>query len=244
MYSLLRRKEGAVVVRSMYQSGDYLEQNPAWHTEDSPWKARQILKLIKKHQLKPRTVCEVGCGAGEILNQLYNLYSDTEFHGYEVSPQAYELARSREKPRLHFHLKDLVQENARFDLLLAIDVFEHVEDYRGFLRQLRSKAPYVLFHIPLDLSANTVVRESKLLFTRNKVGHLHHFTKGTALATLRETGYEVIDYLFTAGSIELKSDTLKGKLANLPRRFAAMVNISLASKLLGGFSLLVLAKSQ
>ena len=51
----------------MYTSGEYLEKNPHWHAADSPWKAGQILKMIQKNGLHPATVCEVGCGAGEIL---------------------------------------------------------------------------------------------------------------------------------------------------------------------------------
>lgn len=228
----------------MYHSGDYLEQNPTWHVQDSPWKAQQVLKLIEKHRLEPRTVCEVGCGAGEILNQLHNLLpSNTEFYGYEISSQAYELACRREKPRLRFYLKDLLQENAHFDLLLVIDVFEHVEDYMGFLKQLSSKASYALFHIPLELSVATVVRGHPLLTTRNNVGHLHYFTKGTALATLQDTGYEVIDYIYTGSGVELNRGTWKHKLARWPRGLAASISTSLTSKFLGGFSLLVLTKS-
>lgn len=227
----------------LYRDGSYLERHPTWHIEDSPWKARQVLKLLDKHRLKPRTVSEIGCGAGEILNQLHSLLPDyTEFHGYEISPQAYELACRREKPRLHFHLKDLTQENVRFDLLLMIDVFEHVEDYLGFLRCCRSKGSYVVFHIPLDLSVRTIMSEHVLLLRRNKSGHLHYFTQKTALATLRDTGYEVVDYIYTAGAVELSGGSLKRKLARLLRRLLSMTSEPLSSKLLGGFSLLVLTR--
>lgn len=221
---------------SIYQSGEYLHRHPTWDVEDSPWKARKIFELLQMYRLEPISVCEIGCGAGEILNQLYKLMpSDTEFHGYEISPQAYELAQHREKSRLHHYLKDLTQENILFDLLLVIDIFEHVDDYMGFLRQLRPKANYTLFHIPLDLSAQTVIRGHSLLHARSNVGHLHYFTKETALATLLDTGYEVIGYRFTAGSVELDKGPLKRKLAKLPRSLVASTSKPLAAKLLGGF---------
>ena len=51
-----------------------------------------------------------------------------------------------------------------FDLLLMLDVFEHVEDYIGLLRAVRSKAKQKLFHIPLDLSVQSVLRRDGLLF--------------------------------------------------------------------------------
>jgi len=54
---------------------------------------RQILKLIDKHRLEPRTICEVGCGAAEVLDRLQSrLPVDAEFCGCEISPQALRLA--------------------------------------------------------------------------------------------------------------------------------------------------------
>lgn len=83
----------------------------------------------------------------------------------------------------YFH-KDLLDESeSGFDVVMAIDVFEHVEDFFGFLRSLREKGTYKIFHIPLDLSVQWVLRSSPLIKQRLSVGHIHHFTKETALAT-------------------------------------------------------------
>ena len=116
---------------SMYQTGAYVERNPTYHVEDSAWKADQILRMLEKHDLRPRSICEVGCGAGEILKQLQSrLTAATQFVGYEISPQAYALCRERENERLRFFCEDLLAtETVAFDLLLCLDVFEHVEDY-------------------------------------------------------------------------------------------------------------------
>lgn len=54
----------------IYTDGKYLQENPTWHLEDSPWKAEHILRMMQKNQLMPRSICEVGCGAGGILQQL------------------------------------------------------------------------------------------------------------------------------------------------------------------------------
>ena len=53
-----------------YTTGSYLESNPDWHVEDSAWKAEQVQAMLDRHSIAPRTVCEVGCGAGEVLRQL------------------------------------------------------------------------------------------------------------------------------------------------------------------------------
>jgi len=228
---------------SIYETGEYHDLNPQWHVEDSAWKALQVLKMLDKHDLRPSTVAEAGCGAGEILRQLQlALPQETRFSGYDVSPQAIDHARGRENAGLKFYLEDLAAQDVYFDLLLVIDVFEHVDDYLGFLRRLASKATQMIFHIPLDLSAQTVFREQSLLKTRREVGHLHYFTEGTALATLQDTGYEIDDYFFTARAVELRGGGAARTLARLPRRLVAMLSPGLASKVLGGFSLLVLAR--
>ena len=57
----------------LYLSGKYSEKNPTYHIEHSPFKAQQILKMVNKHGLHPGSVCDVGCGAGEVLRQLLEL---------------------------------------------------------------------------------------------------------------------------------------------------------------------------
>lgn len=228
----------------MYQSGEYLDKNPRWHAADSPWKAAQILKMIRRQNLNPATVCEVGCGAGEILNRLHAELPATDFFGYEVSPQAYEICSAKTKERLQFRLGDLLETEERFDLLLCIDVFEHVPDYLSFLERLRGRANRFIFHIPLDLSALSLLRPARLMKTRYGVGHLHMFTAETALAVLKDTGYETLDSFFTAGGLELEKNQkrLRTVLANLPRRVLGKFSPRLAARILGGYSLLVFAK--
>lgn len=228
----------------IYQDGTYFDNNPRWHEEDSPWKAKQILKMLKKNSLDPKTICEVGCGAGEILNQLSHMDGGSrEYFGYDISPQAFELCHRKARTNLSFKLMDLLKdEAAHFDVVMAIDVFEHVEDYFGFLRKLREKAEYKIFHIPLDLSVQTVLRAAPILMVRKKVGHIQYFTKETALETLRDTGYTIIDTFYTGGALELPNRGWKAGLLKIPRRMAFALHQDLAVRLLGGYSLLVLAK--
>ena len=228
----------------IYEDGTYLDNNPAWHEEDSPWKAKQIRNIIEKNALNPKKICEIGCGSGEILNQLSERYADgKEFFGYEISPQAFELCNKKSKTNLIFKLSDLFEDNVEyFDIVMAIDVFEHVEDYFGFLKKLKVRAEYKIFHIPLALSVQTVLRSSPIIKGRKSVGHIHYFTKETALETLKDTGYEIIDYFYTGGSSELPNRGWKANLLRIPRKLAFLINKDFTVRLLGGYSLLVLAK--
>ena len=225
------------------ENSEYLKKHPTWDVQDSPWKARQIIKMLNRNPISPKSIVEVGCGAGEILNQLHLMMNDKNiiFTGYDISGDAIKLAKPREKERLEFKHEDLLKANVTFDLLLMIDVFEHVDDYLGFLRACKSKSNYTIFHIPLDITVSAILR-NKLMAARESVGHLHYFIKETALATLVDSGYEIVDYFYTPGSLELPNKSVKTRLFGVPRKLFFTLNQDFAVKTLGGFSLLVLAK--
>lgn len=227
--------------KEIYFDKTYLKNNLTWHVEDSPWKAEQIQKMLLRNKIKAETICEIGCGAGEILVQLWQKNPSVSFYGYELSPQAFELCKTRENENVRYFNEDLLDENEHFELLLCIDVFEHVEDYIGFLKQLKQKAKNHIFHIPLDINVLSVLRNT-LMSARQSVGHLHYFTSETALATLKDSGYEVVDYFFTPSFDDLPSKTFKAKIARLPRKILYAISPRLMVTLLGGCSLLVLTK--
>lgn len=227
--------------KEIYLDKTYLDNNPTWHVEDSPWKAQQIQKMLSKHRLNFKRICEVGCGAGEILKQLSKKYPNTMFYGYELSPQAFELCKTRESEKLRYFMENLLDTEEHFDGLLCIDVFEHVEDYIGFLKQLKPKADFHVFHIPLDITVLSVLG-NRIMNARHSAGHLHYFTAETALATLKDSGYEIMDYFFTPSFDDLPSKTLKSKIIKLPRKILYAISPKLMVRLFGGCSLLVLTR--
>ena len=227
----------------MSSSKKYLESNPTWHVEDSPWKARQILKIITNNALPVESICEIGCGAGEILNSMQKTLNHSSFVGYEISEDAYMMCQKIKNKKIRFVLGDLLgtENKDYYNIALAIDVFEHVEDYFTFLRKLKKKADFKIFHIPLDLSVQTIARASPLLRAREKVGHLHYFSKETAIETLKDCGYTILDSFYTNGSLDVPKN-LKARLLNVPRRLLNMLHKGFSVRFLGGCSLMVLTR--
>jgi SAM-dependent methyltransferase len=235
---------GAIMkFEELYTSGEYLKQHPNWHVEESPWKAKQIMRMLKRHNITPQTICEVGCGVGEVLKQLQEVMDPTcSLWGYEISPQAFELSKSRANERLHFKLADIRQEkDTFFDLMLILDVHEHVEDYFSLLRDIQPKSTYKLIHLPLDLSVQALLRPKNLLGVRHAHGHIHYFNKDVALQMLNDVGYKVLDYFFAPRSIGL-ADSLPKKLLIPPRVLTFAIHKDLAVSILGGYSLIILAE--
>jgi hypothetical protein len=140
-----------------------------------------------------------------------------------------------------FRFGNLLAEDVHFDCALCIDVIEHVEDYIGFVRSLKQRATYKVFHIPLEVSISSVLRDA-VMAARAQVGHLHYFTRETALATLRDVGYEIIDECYTASFLDMPGRTVRENLARLPRKALYALSPDLLVKTIGGCSLLVLAK--
>jgi SAM-dependent methyltransferase len=187
---------------------------------------------------------EIGCGAGEILSQIRSAIPEaSRCEGWDVSPQAIALCRVRERAGLKFFQGDFLSSHeAEFDLVLCLDVFEHIADYLGFLCRLRSKGRRFVFHVPLDMSVQAIIRLSPIRKARAQLGHLHYFTKETALATLESAGYVIDEWSYSAGSLELPDQSVLQRLARIPRRLGLMTAPDLTVRVLGGCSLLVLAR--
>ena len=87
------------------------------------------------------------------------------------------------------------------------------------------------------------IMRNKMIDARKSVGHIHYYSKDTALASIADSGQEIIDYFYTAGAMKLgEKKKLRTNLMNIPRQMLYALNEDLTVKLLGGYSLLVLAK--
>jgi predicted TPR repeat methyltransferase len=235
-------------MEDLYTGDDYLHATGGtWHAEDAPWKAGQVLAMLDRHELFPRRVIEVGCGSGVVLDRIagHPRFADSEMQGFDVSARAIEIAGDLEpRSNLSFAHGDPLDGSANsYDLLLALDVFEHVPDYLGFLERCARLSTYKLYHVPLDLYVSSVMRNA-FIANRSAVGHLHYFTAETALATLADTGHEVIDVAYTDPLISLKREgrSWKRRLGNVPRRVFSRIDQPLTARIFGGYSLLVLTR--
>ena len=226
---------------NIYQDGSYSQNNPDWHGADAGWKAEQIARALKSASVSFNTCIEVGCGTGLVLENLAQKIPGKSYEGFDISPDAAAFWKARSK-NIAFHNINLLETQSTADVLLAIDVFEHVPDYMGFLRGLLKHASFFVFHVPLEMHVSGLLRDRQI-HSRKKVGHLHYFSHATALATLSDCGFELISCSLT----NLSQETVEGvsgktRAANLLRRSIQAVSPGLAVKLLGGYSLLAVCK--
>jgi SAM-dependent methyltransferase len=232
-------------IEERYTNGSYLASNPRWDREDAPWKAERVYGLLSSFQIAPTSVCEVGCGAGDVLVHLRRCLPQADCYGYDISPQAAAFWEDHKglAAGIHFQLGDFHMLNQRhYDVLLMLDVFEHVRDPFTFLERTRPFASYFVFHIPLDLSASAILRGG-LMAVRSTAGHIHHYTKDTALATLQDCGYHIMAWRYTGASLNAPNRSLKTRLAAIPRRVLFGINKEFGVRAVGGETLLALARA-
>jgi len=231
-------------MRDIYNNGEYLKNNPAWGEEDVAWKGGMIVDLLKKNKISFNTAIEVGCGMGGILRVMQSAFPQGLFSGYDISSAVIERAKQSENENLHFYNADFTNTvTAKVDLLLMIDVVEHVRDYYLFMESLKGKANRFIFHIPLDLSCRTVLKPHVSLQQRQSVGHIHYFTEEHVFWLLKDSGYKVIDFIYTKPLIDLeKPASFKNAVKKFLRNISFSVNQKLSVKLWGGYSLLIIAE--
>ena len=76
---------------------------------------------------------------------------------------------------------------------------------------------------------------------RRSAGHLHYFTKSTALALLSDTGYTILDSFYPTGGHFLPNKGWRTRLISPFRAVGGRVAPGLSAMLLGGASIMVLA---
>ncbi len=230
---------------NIYNNQTYKNNNPSWHEEDASFKAAKILSIITKNSISFDTVCEIGCGSGEILLQLMNkLPSSIHYQGIDISQDAIKIAKTKERNRLTFNLNEFseIKNERNFDLILVIDVIEHVENYFELLKEINHTSTYSIFHIPLDMSVWTLFREKMLIESKERVGHIHNFTEDFILSILTDYGFKIIDKIYTE-PID-KPTKWKEKLVGLIRKTLFKIHPKFCTKSIGGYSLLVLCENK
>lgn len=232
-------------VENRYINGDYFARNPTWDTEDSYWKCMYIKNILDSSSIHFQYVADVGCGAGNVSHMLASKFPSSSFHGYDISPQLPPFWKQHNPlQNLEYRLDDFLNSSTHYDLILLIDVLEHLRDPLTFLENIAPRTKYILFHLPLDLSAFTILRSKPLLSIRETVGHLHSYTRDLAHQTLIDSGLTILDSRYSKAWLRTSSHlSVRRLLALLPRYILSSLNQEISARLLGGETLFVLTST-
>jgi 2-polyprenyl-3-methyl-5-hydroxy-6-metoxy-1,4-benzoquinol methylase len=154
------------------------------------WSIKKINDIIDKTNIQDFCVLDIGCGSGAI-GQYLKERGLSDIHAVETDSKARDAVRDIYKS---IHEDLTFYQNQKFDLILLLDVLEHLLEPSIFLKKVfEIVKPGGVVLISLPNVAHWSVRFSLLFgnFNYTERGildrtHLHFFTRKTALALVNK----------------------------------------------------------
>ena len=233
------------IIEKKYIQDTYFKKNPTWDQEDSYFKGEIVYNLLTSAKIYPKNIADIGCGSGDVLVYLRRVFNDCEFYGFDISPFLIQFWKEKVSENINFTCGDFfITNNRNYDIILLLDVIEHLENPHEYLARINKFANYFVFHIPLDLSVNSILREEPLLRARRNVGHIHYFTKNIALDLLQECGYEILYWNYTGISLLKTRHTQYNFLTEIRKLSKFILSDDFRVRLFGGETLIALCRTK
>ena len=133
------------------------------------WHIRRELRILKNEGFTPEKIADAGSGFGQYVHLLARRYPLAHITGLDIKEEQIEdcnnfFAKIGREEQVKFEYADLTSMDRReeFDLVLSVDVLEHIEDDRGVMshmcRSLRTGG-ILLISTPSDQGGSDVHHE-------------------------------------------------------------------------------------
>ena len=156
------------------------------HTSKNPLQKLLINNFYKElvssiKELKIESVLDVGCGEGFTLNKLLENKIGKRLEGVDFQKTAVEIG-TKVHPYLTLkqgNIYKLEYKNSSFDLVMATEILEHLEDPRKGLKELiRVSRKYLLLSVPNEpfFRLANLLRGKNITRWGNDIEHIQHWT--------------------------------------------------------------------
>lgn len=155
----------------------------------------QVYRLLKP--LKLNSILDVGCGEGITLSKFEKERIGKKLFGIDYSDDALKIGK---KIYPHLNLKkgniyNIKEKDNSFDLVMATEVLEHLDDPEGALKELiRVSKKYVMLSVPNEpffIGAN-LLRGKYLKGFGNHPEHINHWTFFSFRKFLKRNGLKIV----------------------------------------------------
>jgi 2-polyprenyl-3-methyl-5-hydroxy-6-metoxy-1,4-benzoquinol methylase len=139
----------------------------------------KAIELINRAQ--PRTILELGCGEGFVLSALAEGGIQAELTGVELSERAARIARERLGSRAkieHRDARELIDDGRRFDMVIMLEVLEHIPNPGQMLPILdRLSNGWLLLSVPWEpvFMASNFLGGKNITRLGNDPDHCNHW---------------------------------------------------------------------
>lgn len=233
--------------QSIYSDGTYSDNNPGFNDKESTRKSNSLVSLLEGSSInlsKVNSILDYGCGGGGLITKLHkDLPCVHKAKGIDLNKDAieYALSKNRDSNVLQFEAGSLEKIDGRYDLITVVHVLEHIQDWDGFLSNIKDKADYIYISVPIEASMWMTMRKNVLLDQYKRYGHIHFFNEPYLINYLEESGLEIVS---TGYSDEfLAFDGLMSNIIKIPRLLVGSVSKRVACNILGGYCFQVLCKA-
>jgi SAM-dependent methyltransferase len=162
-------------------------------------KANSVEWLLRRHQLRPRSLWELGCGTGAIISELQRRGVAQEYTAVDYSTDAIDYLKETASG-IRCIAADITDPSLKIagdvDVVVLSHVIEHLEDPLSFLRSiaLRVRPRHIVVEVPLE---DLLFGRFKNLFRDRLVsdtGHVQFYTPSSFRSCLEESGWRIIDH--------------------------------------------------
>lgn len=171
------------------------------------WHIRRELTFLKKAGINPEQIADAGSGFGQYVYYLSKRYPKSQITGLDIKKEQVDdcnrfFSVIKRADRVSFKYADLtlLEEHEAWDLVLSVDVMEHIEDDRTVFRNLyKSLRPggILLISTPSDQGGSDVHHEHDESFIDE------HVRDGYGVAEidekLKEAGFSDIQIKYSYG---------------------------------------------
>lgn len=218
----LAQKGDLSALRASYESGSYpeledLSSTELWddlaNYEVIPAFRIRRLRAVADRLPSRAKVLDIGVGWGEIIPMLQES-GERHYVGIDFSEKIVAQVAARH-PDCRFHVGGLEQIDEKFDVVLALEVCEHILASRIFtfyaeIRRVLRKGGTLIVSVPVfeDLKASTL-RCPKCGHMHSRMGHVRSYTPELIRTELMLAGFKVTDSFFIYANF---GNTLAGRV--------------------------------
>ncbi len=178
---------------------EYIAKNPKLALDEAELKSKQIQKFLGP--IKVGSLLDVACGAGGITKIMDEQLESKRTVGLDISETMIKTAKRRDKGgKVTWICQDIFnyKTNHKFDLVLGIDIIEHIDNDLGILKKISTLGKKVLIKVPMEDSVldNKIIRRLGIRDpwkeSEEKYGHINHYNERGLLKLFHDAGFRII----------------------------------------------------
>jgi len=149
------------------------------------WRKELIVPYLAKQSIK--TIVDLGCGSGELLQYLHDRYPDKRLSGVDVSKKALDILAQRRlaKKLYRVDLEKARSISGKYDAIVCSEVIEHLENWKNVFT--------IISRISKKGTIVVLTTQSGRIYPHNKkMGHLKHFTIDEITEELTKEGFQIV----------------------------------------------------